>query len=116
MHIEDLEHRASWKSSLMLFVAGTAVGAATALIIAPANGRDARAYLRKQGRKVAHDVRTQSDRLASAVRAGREQLMSAVKERVDTAVGQGKAAYDAAKSHRTTPSAFPDRSGPTSPV
>ena len=101
---------------MMLFVCGTAVGALTALMMAPSSGRDARMYLKKQSRKVAHDVRTQSDRLASAVKAGREQLVSTVKERVDTAIGQGKAAYDAAKTHRS-PSAFPDRgAGPNSPV
>jgi gas vesicle protein len=117
MHIEDLEQRASWRSSVGLFVMGTAVGAVAALMMAPSSGRDARAYLRKQSRKVAHDVSEQSNRIASAVKAGREQLMSGLKERVDTAVGQGKAAYEAAKSHRTSPSAFPDRgTGPTSPV
>jgi gas vesicle protein len=102
MHLEHYEPQtsSSWKSSLMMFVAGTAVGAAAALMMAPASGRESREYLRRQSRKVADDVSAQADRLASAVKWGREQATTAVRETMDSAVAQAKAAYDAAKSHR----------------
>jgi gas vesicle protein len=102
MHLEHYEPQtsSSWKGSLMMFVAGTAVGAAAALMMAPASGRESREYLRRQSRKVADDVSAQADRLASAVKWGREQATTAVRETMDSAVAQAKAAYDAAKSHR----------------
>jgi gas vesicle protein len=102
MHLEQYEPQtsSSWKGSLMLFVAGTAIGAAAALMMAPASGRESREYLRRQSRKVADDVSAQADRLASAVKWGREQATTAVRETMDSAVAQAKAAYDAAKSHR----------------
>jgi gas vesicle protein len=100
MHLEHYEPQSSWKSSIMMFVAGTAIGAAAALMMAPASGRDSREYLKRQGRRVADDVGTQADRLASAVRWGREQATTAVKDTVDSAVSQAKAVYSAAKSHR----------------
>ena len=101
MHFEQYEPQtSSWKGSLMLFVAGTAVGAAAALILAPASGRESREYLRKQSRKVASDVTAQADRLTSAVKRTRDQATTAVRETMDSAVAQAKAAYNAAKSHR----------------
>ena len=102
MHLEHYEPQtsSSWKGSLMMFVAGTAIGAAAALMMAPASGRESREYLRRQSRKVADDVTAQADRLASAVKWGREQATTAVRETMDSAVAQAKAAYDAAKSHR----------------
>ena len=102
MHLEHYEPQtsSSWKGSLMMFVAGTAIGAAAALMMAPASGRESREYLRKQSRKVADDVGAQADRLASAVKWGREQATTAVRETMDSAVAQAKAAYNAAKSHR----------------
>jgi gas vesicle protein len=102
MHLEQYEPQtsSSWKGSLMMFVAGTAIGAAAALMMAPASGRESREYLRRQSRKVADDVSAQADRLASAVKWGREQATTAVRETMDSAVAQAKAAYDAAKSHR----------------
>jgi gas vesicle protein len=104
MHLEHYEpETSSWKGSLILFVAGTALGAAAALMMAPASGRESREYLRKQSRKVASDVSTQADRLTSAVKRSRDQATTAVRETMDTAVAQAKAAYNAAKSsHRTS--------------
>jgi gas vesicle protein len=102
MHLEHYEPQtSSWKGSLMMFVAGTAIGAVTALIMAPASGRDSRAYLRRQSRKVADDVSAQADRFAEAVKWGRDHASSAVKETMDSAVAQAKAAYNAAKTQRT---------------
>jgi gas vesicle protein len=103
MHLEHYEPQtSSWKGSLMLFVAGTAIGAAAALMMAPASGRESREYLRKQSRRVASDVTAQADRLASAVKRSRDQATTAVRETMDSAVSQAKAAYNAAKSHRTS--------------
>ena len=86
----------------MMFVAGTAIGAAAALMMAPASGRESREYLRKQSRRVADDVSAQADRLASAVKRSRDQATTAVRETMDSVVAQAKAAYNAAKSHRTS--------------
>jgi gas vesicle protein len=80
-----------------MFVAGTAIGAAAALMMAPATGRESRDYIRKQGKKLGNDFSAQKDKLASAVRWGQEQASSAVRGTVDSA----KAAYNAAKPHRT---------------
>lgn len=101
MHLEHYEPQSSsWRGSILMFVAGTAIGAVAALMMAPASGRDSRAYLRRQSRKVADDVTAQADRIASAVRWGSEQATSAVRETMDSAVSQAKAAYNAARSQR----------------
>jgi gas vesicle protein len=97
MHLEQYEPQASWRSSIWMFVAGTAIGAVAALIMAPTSGRESREYLRKQGRRMASDVGAQADKLASAVKWGQEQATSAVRGTVDSA----RAAYDAATSTRS---------------
>jgi len=102
MHLEHYEPQtsSSWRGSMLMFVAGTAIGAVAALMMAPTSGRESRAYLRRQSRKVADDVTSQADRIAEAVKWGRDQATSAVRETMDSAVSQAKAAYNAAKSHR----------------
>jgi gas vesicle protein len=97
MHLEHYEPQASWRSSIWMFVAGTAVGAVAALMMAPASGRESRDYLRRQGRRVADDFGVQADKLAEAMRWGQEQATSAMHGAVD----QAKAAFNAAKSYRT---------------
>lgn len=97
MHLEQYEPQASWRGSIWMFVAGTAIGAAAALMMAPATGRESRDYIRRQGKKVAGDLGTQADKLASAMRWGQEQASSAMRGTVDSA----KAAINAAKSFRT---------------
>src|SRR5687767_7544910 len=110
MHLEQYEPQASWRSSIWMFVAGTALGAAAALIMAPATGRESREYIRKQGRKVAGDVGAQADKLASAMKWGQEHASSAVRGTVDSA----KAAINAAKSFRTGETAQTSAPGQTS--
>jgi gas vesicle protein len=80
-----------------MFVAGTAIGAAAALMMAPATGRESREYIRKQGKKVADDVSAQADKVASAMKWGQEHASTAVRGTMDSA----KAAFNAAKSYRT---------------
>jgi gas vesicle protein len=46
-------------SGLMLFVAGAVVGAAAALIFAPAAGRETREFLGRRSRELADDVTQQ---------------------------------------------------------
>src|SRR5262245_8475162 len=102
MHLEHYEPQASsWRGSLLMFAAGAAIGAAAALVMAPASGRESREYLRKQSKRVADDVHAQADRLASAVKWGRDKATTAVRETMDSAVQQAKAAYNAAKTSRT---------------
>jgi gas vesicle protein len=99
------------------FVIGAAVGAAAALILAPASGRDTRAYLRRRGNELGRDamergrelgrdamergrdtVRTQSERVKSAVASGWERAGSAISQ----AREEGEAAYrDAKESFQT---------------
>ena len=98
MHLEQYEPHASWRGSIWMFVAGTAIGAAAALMMAPASGRDSREYLRKRSRKVADDLGVQADKLASAMRWGQEQASSAMRGTMD----QAKAAFNAAKSSYRT--------------
>ena len=102
MHLEQYEPQtsSSWRGSILMFVAGTAVGAVTALLMAPASGRDSRDYIRRQSRRMASDVTSQADRLASAVKWGSEQATTAVRETMDSAVSQAKAAYNAARTQR----------------
>jgi gas vesicle protein len=118
MHFEHYEpppSSSSWRGSIMMFVAGTAIGAVAALMMAPASGRDSRAYLRRQSKKVADDVSAQADRLASAVRWGSEQATSAVRETMDSAMSQAKAAYNAARSHRMGEMASSQSTSPNAP-
>jgi len=94
------------------FVIGAAVGAAAALILAPATGRDTRAYLKRRGNELGHDAmergrelsrdamergrdtwRSQSDRVKSAVSEGMDRAGSAL----NNAREQGEAAYRQAK-------------------
>lgn len=97
MHLEQYEPQAAWRSSIWMFVAGTAIGAVTALMMAPATGRESRDYIRKQGKKVAGDLGAHKDKVASAMKWGQEQASSAMRGTVDSA----KAAINAAKSFRT---------------
>ena len=84
----------------MMFVAGTAIGAAAALMMAPASGRESREYLRRQSRKVADDVSCASRTPGVSREVGSRTGDDAVRETMDSAVAQAKAAYNAAKSHR----------------
>lgn len=97
MHLEQYEPQASYRGSVWMFVAGTAIGAIAALMMAPATGRESREYIRRQGKKVAGDLGTQADKLASAMKWGQEQASSAMRGTVDSA----KAAFNAAKSFRS---------------
>ena len=97
MHLEQYEPQASWRGSIWMFVAGTAIGAAAALMMAPATGRESREYIRKQGKKVAGDVSAHADKVASAMKWGQEHASTAVRGTMDSA----KAAFNAAKSYRT---------------
>ena len=86
------------------FVVGAAVGAAAALILAPANGRDTRAYLRRRGNELGHDavergretLRTQSERVKSAMKEGWERAGSAIsdaREQGETAFRQARESF-----------------------
>ena len=97
MHLEQYEPQASRRGSIWMFVVGTAIGAAAALMMAPASGRESRDFLKKRGRKMADDLGVHADKLASAVKWGQEHASSAVRGTVD----QAKAAFNAAKSFRT---------------
>jgi gas vesicle protein len=87
------------------FVCGAAVGAtlgaAIALIMAPASGRDTRAYLKRRGNELGHDAmergrdawRSQSDRMKSAINSG----MNRASDAINYARERGESAYRDAK-------------------
>ena len=86
---------------------GATVGAAIALIMAPATGRDTRAFLKRRGNELSHDAmergrdvwRSQSDRVKSAVASGLDRAGDAV----NYARERGESAYrDARESFKAT--------------
>ena len=87
--------------SLSVFVIGAAIGAAAALIFAPASGRDTRAFLKRRGNELGRDAvdrgretwRTQSDRVKTAVSSGWDKASDAINRARD----EGKAAFEEAR-------------------
>jgi gas vesicle protein len=83
------------------FVIGAAVGAAAALILAPANGRDTRAFLKRRSNELGRDAvergrdtwRSQSERVKSAVATGWDRAGEAVNHMRE----HGEAAYREAR-------------------
>jgi gas vesicle protein len=87
----DMESRAG--GGMMLFLAGAVVGAAAALILAPATGRDTRAFLNRRGREFADDVANRGkklwdehgDRITSAVKRGYDTAKNTASDAVNGA-------------------------------
>ena len=97
---------------VMLFAVGACVGAAVALMLAPATGTETRAYLGRRGkdiadrskdlanrgREIADDVTERGkklwnehgDRVVSAVQRGYEQATAAVSDRVNGPADTGQ--------------------------
>jgi len=109
---EFAESTVAPSSSLVYFTVGLVAGAAIALLVAPATGRDTRANLKRgsntikqKTRQLAGDVRTmsrdtwnqQSARVSNAVQEGYSQA-SALGEQLGDALEEGKAAYRDVKS------------------
>ena len=102
--MDDLNRRAyeldsRGGSGLMLYIAGAVVGAAAALIMAPAAGRDTRAFINRRGKELADDVADRGkklwdehgDRITGAVRRGYEQAKTAATDTVNGAGDTGQA-------------------------
>jgi gas vesicle protein len=107
---EGMEFERTGAGSLAAFVFGAAlgatVGAAVALIMAPATGRDTRAYLKRRGNELGHDAmergrevwRSQSERLKSTISSGMDRAGDAM----NYARERGESAYrDARESFKT---------------
>ena len=85
-------------AGVMMFIAGAVVGAAAALILAPATGRDTRAFLNRRGREFADDVANRGkklwdehgDRISSAVRRGYETAKGTATDAVNGATDRGQ--------------------------
>ena len=102
---EGMDSERTGSGSIAAFVCGAAlgatVGAAIALIMAPASGSDTRAYLKRRGNELGRDAmergretwRSQSDRVKSAVASGLDRAGSAV----NYARERGEAAYREAR-------------------
>lgn len=109
MNYDNTSAKNGATSAILLFSLGALVGAAAALILAPASGRETRQYLGQrskklaenvadQGKKVADNVAEQGrriwnehgERVTQAVRDGFAQATEATAERVNRAVEQGK--------------------------
>ena len=69
---------------LLAFVAGAAVGAAVALLFAPASGTETRAYVNRRAREA-------RDRAAQAAEQGRE-MFNRQRETITTAFDRGRQA------------------------
>ena len=108
---EEMQSERNGAGSVAAFVCGAAlgatIGAAIALIMAPANGRDTRAYLKRRGNELGHDAmergreawRNQSGRMKSVVASGMDRAGNAM----HYARERGEAAYrDAKDSYRAT--------------
>ena len=87
------EHGGGLMSSAFFMVAaGAAVGAAVALIFAPASGRDTRAFLGERGKSLADDVAQRGrkvwsehgERVTSALRRGYDQATHNATEQTPT--------------------------------
>lgn len=84
-------------SGVLMFLVGAAIGAAAALILAPATGADARAFLGRRSRELADDVATKGkqlwnehgDRVASAVKKGYEHATGSTRTDVNGATESG---------------------------
>src|SRR5688572_6529629 len=74
--------------AITAFVAGAAIGALAALILAPSTGRDTRAFLRRRGNELGREAvergrevwRQQSERASTAVQQGWERAGSAINQ------------------------------------
>jgi gas vesicle protein len=92
----DMDSRGG--SGMMLFIAGAVVGAAAALILAPATGSDTRAFINRRGRELADDVANRGkklwdehgDRITSAVRKGYDSARGAATESVNGTADTGQ--------------------------
>lgn len=86
-------------SMLLMFCAGALAGAAAALVLAPASGREIRETIGRRGREFADDVvekgkqvwNEQGERVASAVKQGYEQATSAMADKASGMTDSGKA-------------------------
>ena len=84
-------------SGMMLFIAGAVVGAAAALILAPAKGSETREFINRRGREFADEVATKGkklwdehgDRIQSAVRRGYDSAKGTASEAVNGAADTG---------------------------
>jgi gas vesicle protein len=71
------------------FVIGAAVGAAAALILAPANGRDTRAYLKRRGNELGHDAMERGKEIGRDAMERSKETLRSQSERVKSAISTG---------------------------
>jgi gas vesicle protein len=108
-YTDGMEPERNGAGSVAAFVCGAAlgatVGAAIALIMAPASGRDTREYLKRRGNELGHDAiergrevwRSQSERMKSAISSGMDRAGDAM----NYARERGQSAYrDARESFK----------------
>lgn len=87
-------------SAILMFSAGALVGAAAALILAPASGREARQYLGQRGKKLAENVTEQGKKVADNVADQGRRMWNDHGERVTQAVRDGFAHATEATAER----------------
>jgi gas vesicle protein len=81
-------------SVMLAFLVGAAVGAAVALLYAPAKGQETREFLGEKARE-------SRERAAEAAAQGRE-ILNRGRETVATAIERGREAYQKARTASTT--------------
>ena len=89
MDYEMNDDQPTFASTAVIMLVGAAIGAAAALIFAPARGSETRAYLGRQGKRLATDVAEQSRRFANDVAEQGRKAWSEHGDRVTQAVGRG---------------------------
>ncbi len=87
-------------SAFLMFSAGALVGAAAALILAPASGREARQYLGQRGKKLAENVAERGKQVADNVAEQGRRVWDEHGERVAQAVRDGFAHATEATAER----------------
>jgi gas vesicle protein len=78
---------------MLAFLVGAAVGAAVALLFAPAPGQETRDYLAEQ-------ARTGREKAAEAAKQGRE-IINRQRQTITTAIEKGREAYQSARQKET---------------
>ncbi len=78
-------------SAILMFSAGALVGAAAALILTPASGREARQYLGRRGKDLADNVADQGKKLAENVAQEGRRMWNEHGGRVTRAMRDGYA-------------------------
>src|SRR5256885_485287 len=87
-------------NALLMFILGAATGAACALLLAPATGRDTRRYLGERARQAGEGASAVATKARDVVQQGRQAAVTTLEEwrpAVNAAVDQGRQVLEQGK-------------------